>query len=114
MGALEYFSTNQWTWTCANLDKLHSDLAAADKQSLEAFDFNIEPMDWRLFMDDYVLGTRHFVIKNNPDTLESSQRKLRFFYLLHLAAQLIPAFLAYCLFYGLLSHCSFMRIHNNI
>merc|ERR1712012_1377858 len=73
--ALQFFTINQWRWTNTNLTHLHSALTKADPQSLATFNFDISNMDWKSFIDQYVLGTRHYVLKNKPDTLHSSRKK---------------------------------------
>jgi len=90
--AVKYFANNQWSWSNTNLNNLRNTLVNTDENSLKTFDFDIRPLDWGTFMDKYVLGTRHFVIKDTPDTLKSSRRKLNILYFLHLIVQLAFVF----------------------
>ena len=98
MEALEFFSTNQWSWTNENLSQLRTTLVKSDPHSLETFDFDIKSLDWRRFIDHYVLGTRHFVLKNKPETLDSSRKKLKFLHLLHFIVQILFVLFVYYLF----------------
>ena len=85
---LQFFTLNEWSWSNHNLNNLQKTLVSTDKNSLKTFDFNIRPLDWRIFLDHYVLGTRHFVFKDHPDTMNSSRKKLKFLYFLHFIVQL--------------------------
>lgn len=98
MRALHYFSTREWYWTNDNLKRLRSDLAQTDEHSIECFDFDISTLDWYTFIFDYVLGTRHYVLKNSPTTLDWSRKKLKILHLCHFFIQLMFAFLLYYLF----------------
>ena len=86
---LQYFSTREWIWSNHNVHKLRQELADTDPQSLSKFDFDISSIDWKEFLDHYVLGARHYVLKNSPDTLEKSRRKLKLLHLLHLLVQFV-------------------------
>ena len=96
--ALQFFTINQWRWTNTNLTHLHSALTKADPQSLVTFNFDISNMDWKSFIDQYVLGTRHYVLKNKPETLNSSRKKMKILHLLHFIVQLSFAAFLYYLF----------------
>ena len=89
---LQFFALNQWFWSNINLKKLQSALVNTDDESLESFSFDIRSMDWKIFIDNYVLGMRHYVLKNNPDSMESSRKKLKILYFLHRIIQLAFAF----------------------
>jgi len=88
----QYFGLNQWSLSNGNLNKLHSALVNTDENSLKTFDFDIRPLDWRSFTNHYVLGTRHFVFKDNPDTMDFSRKKLKILYFLHCVIQLFFIF----------------------
>lgn len=96
--ALQYFMLRDWQWCDDNLNYLRTQLCQTDEQSLQTFDFNIRSMNWRDFMDTYVLGTRHYVLKNRPETLESSRKKLKRLHLLHFLVQIGFAVFIYYLF----------------
>ena len=78
--------------------KLRSDLEQADKTSLQSFDFDIQSLDWKLFLENYLLGIRHFLLKNKPETLESSRKRLKLMKFLHYFVQF---FLGFIFFYVL-------------
>jgi hypothetical protein len=90
---LKFFTLNQWSWTNANLNKLQSALVNTDdNESLESFSFDISSLDWKIFNDNYVLGVRHYVLKNHPDSMDSSRKKLKILYFLHRFIQLAFVF----------------------
>ena len=63
--------------------KLRGELEQADETSLKKFDFEIESLDWKLFLENYLLGIRHFLLKNKPETLEASRKRLALMKFLH-------------------------------
>ena len=88
----------EWSWSHDKLKQLHKALASTDENSLNTFDFDIRPLDWRNFTKHYVLGTRHFVLKDHPDKMGSGKKKLKIFYLLHSMMQMaFISFIIYCL-----------------
>ena len=90
--ALQFFALNQWSWTNTNLNKLQSALVNTDNESLESFSFDIRSLDWKIFIDHNVLGMRHYVLKNHPNSMESSRKKLKILYFLHRFIQLAFVF----------------------
>jgi len=92
MEALQFFTLNQWSWSNTNLKKLQSTLENTKDESLETFSFDIRSLDWKIFIDHYVLGTRHYVLKNHPDSMDSSRKKQKIFYFLHFIIQLVFVF----------------------
>merc|ERR1711963_1125375 len=71
--ALQYFTINEWSWSDRNLRNLHTELVNTDQESIRDFDFDIGNLDWKKFLDNYVLGTRHYVLKDRPETMEKSK-----------------------------------------
>ena len=90
--ALQFFTLNQWSWSNTNLKKLQSTLVNTKDGSLETFSFDMRSLDWKIFIDHYVLGTHHYLLKNNPDSMDSSRKKLKIFYFLHFIIQLAFVF----------------------
>jgi len=97
---LQYFSTNEWSWSSKNYEDLRQELVKADcEQSLKTFDFDMRPMDWKNYWDDYILGIRHIVQKDKPETLPSSRQKLKMLHVLHFVMQIVFAFFLYYSFF---------------
>ena len=89
---MNFFCLNEWSWTNTNLNKLQSTLVNTDNESLESFSFDIRSLDWKNFVEHNVLGMRHYVLKNHPDSMESSRKKLNILYFLHRFIQLAFVF----------------------
>jgi fatty acyl-CoA reductase len=90
--AINFFCLHEWSWTNTNLNNLQSALVNTDTESLESFSFDIRSLDWKIFTDHNVLGMRHYVLKDNPDSIESSRKKLNILYFLHRIIQLAFVF----------------------
>ena len=87
IGVLKHFTSNEWVWKNQNMLKLQSELEQTDNSSLQAFDFDMRSLDWQLFLENYLLGIRHFLLKNKPETLDSSRRRLKLMKFLHYIVQ---------------------------
>ena len=90
--AINFFCLHQWSWTNTNLNNLQSALVNTDTESLESFSFDIRSLDWKIFTDHNILGMRHYVLKDKPETLDSSRKKLNILYFLHRLIQLAFVF----------------------
>lgn len=80
MRSLEYFTTHQWSWSNETTEKLSNSLEKKDK---DMFNFRLDGMDWDSFIQDYVLGTRKYVLKQSPSSLPTCRRKLFLLCVLH-------------------------------
>ncbi len=103
MEALEYFSTREWTWDASNLENLGKTVEAIGDKSDTMFYFDIKSLDWVPFIEKYVLGTRHFVLKNKPETIVASRKKLRTYHFAHILVQVFFVMFMYGLFLFLFS-----------
>ncbi|XP_013781053.1 putative fatty acyl-CoA reductase CG5065 [Limulus polyphemus] len=74
---LEYFTTNEWTFHCNNVLMLLDQLEGKDK---ETFSFDVRPIKWAPYMENYVLGVRKFILKEDESTLPAARRKLQRLY----------------------------------
>jgi alcohol-forming fatty acyl-CoA reductase len=80
MSALEYFATRQWHWSDSNTRALFNSLSVTEQ---EKFNFDINQLDWPLYLDNYVLGTRKYVMNFSNDSIRSSRTKLKWMCRLH-------------------------------
>jgi len=71
--AIEYFAINEWKWSNDNVKKLNNELSDADK---EIFNFDLSNLKWADFIDDYVKGTREFIFKEDPSSMEVSKQRM--------------------------------------
>jgi len=78
MRSLEYFTTHQWTWENSNTETLEECMTPEDR---DIFFFNLDSLDWYSFILYYVLGTREYVLKQDPSTIPACKRKLKFLYI---------------------------------
>ena len=99
IGALEYFSTREWSWRTENVSLLYNELSCGD-QSLYNFSFrNFE--DWSAYFENYCLGAREFAMKSDPMTINACRKKLKKFYI---AKQMLNMFfmIIFCVFLSVL------------
>ncbi|OAD61911.1 hypothetical protein WN48_07108 [Eufriesea mexicana] len=71
---LEYFSTQQWNFRDDNVRQLGEQLSPEDRQT---FMFDVRQIDWPAYLEHYILGIRHFILKDNPNTLPAARLYLR-------------------------------------
>ncbi|KAK9306408.1 hypothetical protein QLX08_002921 [Tetragonisca angustula] len=81
---LEYFTMQQWSFRDDNVRELNEQLSPEDRQ---IFAFDVRQIDWSLYLEHYILGIRHFLLKENPDTLPAARVHLRKLYWIHKAVQ---------------------------
>ncbi|CAN7999089.1 unnamed protein product [Ixodes hexagonus] len=73
MGMLEFFVTHEWTFAVDNLRLLMAELEGSDRQT---FDFDIRTIDWVPYLEQYILGVRKYVLKEDPSTIPAARKKL--------------------------------------
>lgn len=78
MRSLEYFTTHEWTWDSSNTTSLANTMEDKDR---DTFYFLLEGLEWDLFIEEYIKGTRAYVLKQNPNTISTCRRKLRVLWL---------------------------------
>ncbi|KAG7214161.1 hypothetical protein KM043_001510 [Ampulex compressa] len=81
---LEYFSTKQWNFKDDNVRRLGEQLSFEDRQN---FMFDVREIDWSSYLENYILGIRHFILKESPDTLPAARSHITKLYWLHRAVQ---------------------------
>ncbi|XP_013785541.2 putative fatty acyl-CoA reductase CG5065 isoform X2 [Limulus polyphemus] len=79
INCLEYFTTHEWVFHNSNVQTLYKQLVGKDK---ETFDFSIKNLDWPKYFEDYVLGSRKYLLKEDPSTLPAARRSLRRLYVI--------------------------------
>ncbi|XP_076754544.1 fatty acyl-CoA reductase 1 [Xylocopa sonorina] len=81
---LEYFSTQQWNFRDDNVRQLAEQLSPEDRQT---FMFDVKEIDWPAYIEQYILGIRLFMLKENPDTLPAARSHLKKLYWIHKVVQ---------------------------
>lgn len=74
---LEYFTMNEWTFHCDNVLKLFQRMDEKDKKM---FNFSVKSLNWSTYFQDYVLGTRRFVLKEDECTLPTARKNIKRLY----------------------------------
>lgn len=78
--ALEFFTTNQWTFKNTRMRKVYESMSEDDK---ECFPADIKLVKWADFMHIYVLGLRKYILKENLNNLDQALKKFRILKLAH-------------------------------
>ncbi|EEC02726.1 acyl-CoA reductase, putative [Ixodes scapularis] len=78
MVSLEYFTTHEWRFNCTNLLALLQEISPADRKM---FCIDLRLLNWGHYFKDYVIGTRKFVLKEDPSTVSEGRNKLRRLYI---------------------------------
>lgn len=97
--ALEHFTMNEWIYKTENFRALNEELSSQDKQT---FLIDVKQIDWPSYMENYVLGVRHYLLKEDPSTIGSAKFRLD---LLYYATQLTKASVA-----GISAFCFYKMI----
>ena len=71
---LEFFMTNEFIFDNINTMRLHSELSPTDKLK---FGFDVSGLDWKEYIESYVLGTRQYIMKEDPQTIPAAQANIR-------------------------------------
>ncbi len=79
LSVLQYYIIRKWKFKNANMLGLHRGLSEKDK---ELFNFDLSVVDYDDYIKNYVLGIRHYLLKEKPETLPKSRKTLRKLYLL--------------------------------
>lgn len=75
----EYFTTHQWRFISENFIHLNDQLSEEDKK---VFYFDVRQINWDSYMESNVLGTRQFILNDDPSTLPTARKNLRRMYMI--------------------------------
>ncbi|XP_075545666.1 fatty acyl-CoA reductase 1-like [Dermacentor variabilis] len=78
MVSLEYFTTHEWRFHSGNLLSLLQEISPADRKTFCA---DLRLLDWGNYFKDYVVGTRKYVLKEDPSTVPDGRNALRRLYI---------------------------------
>ncbi|XP_015793649.1 putative fatty acyl-CoA reductase CG5065 [Tetranychus urticae] len=79
MNALEYFTTNEWTFKNENFKQLMQSL---NQKDFEKFSIDVQSINWCDYIENYVLGVRKYLLKEEPRTLPKARANLKRLYLI--------------------------------
>ncbi|XP_014246768.1 putative fatty acyl-CoA reductase CG5065 isoform X2 [Cimex lectularius] len=94
---IEFFTTREFRFKNDNVVNLFSNLKAEDKT---VFNFDVTQIDWRTYLESYMLGTRSYVLKEDPSTIPEARINLRRMYWVQRICQL---FLATTMFWAFIN-----------
>lgn len=100
MAALEFFTTNQWIYRVENFRALNDELVAEDKAR---FLIDVKQINWASYMENYVLGIRHYLLKEDPGTIDAAKLRLDLLYYGTQAAKVSVAGISAYVFYKLIN-----------
>ncbi|CAH2001249.1 unnamed protein product [Acanthoscelides obtectus] len=89
---LEYFTTQQWQFNDENVRNLVSTLNEVDK---EVFCFDVAKIDWNKYIEDYVLGIRRFIFKEERTSLPKARRQMSKLYWSYRIMQVVSVLLTW-------------------
>lgn len=70
---LEYFTTKEWCFDDRNVRALHTTLSKFDQ---EEFNFDVSKINWEEYVEDYVLGIRRFIFKEDAATIPNARKQI--------------------------------------
>lgn len=100
MAALEYFTMNEWVYRTENFRALNVELSSDDKCR---FTIDVNRIKWPDYMQNYVLGIRHYLLKEDPKTIDAAKFRLNVLYYATQATKVSVAGVSAFCFYKLLS-----------
>ncbi|XP_035673692.1 fatty acyl-CoA reductase 1-like [Branchiostoma floridae] len=71
--SLDYFTSHHWEWSHDNADALMAKMGEEDKK---IFKFDCRGLHWPTYMENYVLGTKKYVLKEDMDQLPIAKANL--------------------------------------
>ncbi|XP_059487923.1 putative fatty acyl-CoA reductase CG5065 [Neocloeon triangulifer] len=86
VACLEFFTTHEWRFTNHNVTQLAGQLCPLDQQT---FNFDIKGVNWAQYMENYVLGTRRFILKEDPSNFPAAHKHLRKMWWVHQLTQVL-------------------------
>ena len=69
----DFFFTRHWVFISSNSVKLWSKLSDRDRLT---FNYDVKNIDWPTYFENYVLGTRQYILNENIDTVPEGKKKV--------------------------------------
>ncbi|XP_035658073.1 fatty acyl-CoA reductase 1-like [Branchiostoma floridae] len=73
LSKFEYFTSHHWEWSHDNTDALMAKMGTEDKK---IFNFDYRGLHWPTYMENYVLGMKKYVLKEDMDHLPMTKARL--------------------------------------
>ncbi|XP_048222841.1 fatty acyl-CoA reductase 2 [Perognathus longimembris pacificus] len=71
---LEYFINRSWEWSTNNTEMLMSELSPEDQK---IFNFDVRKLDWLEYTENYVLGVKKYLLKEDMARIPEARQHLR-------------------------------------
>jgi len=89
---LEFFTSNGWDFSADNVVLLKKAMTVQDRQT---FNFDVEELDWHNYLENYVIGTKVYALKENIQNLPVARKHLRRLRYISWAVQIFLAVLVW-------------------
>ncbi|XP_029177624.1 putative fatty acyl-CoA reductase CG5065 isoform X2 [Nylanderia fulva] len=86
----EFFAMNEWKFCAENMMKLVKFVSASG--DCNDFNIDIRNLDWDVYLHQYMLGIRKYILKDNPDTLNKARNRLSRLYWMHKLTKIFSIF----------------------
>ncbi|XP_011685481.1 PREDICTED: putative fatty acyl-CoA reductase CG5065 [Wasmannia auropunctata] len=83
----EFFAMNEWKFYTGNMMKLVKFVRASGECG--KFDVDIGNVDWDVYLHQYMLGIRKYILKDNLDTLNNARNRLSKLYWMHKCTKIL-------------------------
>lgn len=89
---LEYFTTREWEFDDSNVKDLSQTLSEADRIE---FQFDVAKIDWNQFLENYVLGIRRFIFKEDTSSIPKARKQISRLYIVYRLVQIISVLMTW-------------------
>ncbi|XP_046651724.1 putative fatty acyl-CoA reductase CG5065 isoform X2 [Daphnia pulicaria] len=90
---LEFFTSHQWRFISDNPIHLSKEMTTEDQ---EIFYFDVRKINWQNYFENYILGVRKLIFKDDPVTLPLARSNLKRLYVVrHILSLIISMFLIF-------------------
>ncbi|XP_059612391.1 putative fatty acyl-CoA reductase CG5065 [Phlebotomus argentipes] len=81
-----FFATRQWTFADDNVRSLLKNLSPEDEK---IFNFDMANISWEKYLERYVFGVRKYLMKQDPQTIVKTKKKLQKLYFINFATAVL-------------------------
>ncbi|KAL0122038.1 hypothetical protein PUN28_007080 [Cardiocondyla obscurior] len=86
----QFFAMNEWKFHTGNMIELIK--IVNESKEKDQFDLDIKNMDWDVYLHQYMLGIRKYILKDNLDTLKHARNKLSKLYWMQKFTKVLSTF----------------------
>lgn len=89
---LEYFTTQEWEFDDENVRALSLTLSEADNKE---FCFDVAKIDWEVYLENYVLGIRRFIFKEDSSSIPKARKQMSKLYVFYRLLQVVSVMITW-------------------